>query len=269
MDMSIFEYQDYKAYLKKWIDLQPNQGRGILSRISEHLNLSGGMISHILNGDKHLSLESGNDLAAFLGLNEEEADYLILLIQYERAGTHSLRERLKRQVLNEQKRASQLGKKMKPTLKLSESLKSEFYSHWLYSGVRNMAACEQFGDVNSIAEHLKIPRSTVQRIVDFLVKNGLCTIKKGQLDVGPTVTHIGSQAPQVQKHHQNWRVHALTKMIDQDERNVFFTSPMSLSKDAAEAIRLKIPSFIEDVRDLVGPSKSEVVRCLNIDWFQY
>lgn len=55
----------------------------------------------------------------------------------------------------------------------------------------------------------------------------------------------------------------------QNENDLFFTSPMSLSKEAAEKIRQELPAFIEKISKIVIPSKSEVIRCLNIDWFEY
>ena len=58
-------------------------------------------------------------------------------------------------------------------------------------------------------------------------------------------------------------------MIDVDDKNLFFTAPMSLSHETVELIRQKIPAFIEEIIKLVRPSPSEVVHCLNIDWFEY
>jgi len=106
-------------------------------------------------------------------------------------------------------------------------------------------------------------------VIDFLLQNNLCVIKDGLLDVGPQQTHIGPTSPFVSKHHQNWRLHGISKMVETSERNLFFTSPMSLSRETADEIRPKILSFIEEIRKLIRPSPSEIVRCLNIDWFEY
>jgi len=49
----------------------------------------------------------------------------------------------------------------------------------------------------------------------------------------------------------------------------FFTETMALSLEAAQKIRLMLPGIIEQILSISGPSDSEAVRCLNIDWFEY
>lgn len=53
------------------------------------------------------------------------------------------------------------------------------------------------------------------------------------------------------------------------DKDIFFTSPMSLSKEAAAEIKNMIPSIIQNVMKIAGPSESETTYCLNIDWFEF
>lgn len=267
--MSIFDFNDYKTFVKDWIHAQPKKGRGILRRMSEELQISPTMLSHIFQGDKHLSIEVAHDISDFMGLGEDESDYFLLLVLYGKAGSHKLQERFKKKIKFEQKKANQIAQRMKADVELAENSKSVFYSSWIYSAVRNMTACPSFKDVDLIAAHLKVPRNVIQKTMDFLIQNHLCIIKDGKIDVGPQQTHINSDSPLVLKHHQNWRVQALSKMVDQNEKNLFFTSPMSMSRSTAEEIRPLILELIENVRKKIRPSPSEIVRCLAIDWFEY
>lgn len=100
-------------------------------------------------------------------------------------------------------------------------------------------------------------------------QNGLCGIAGGKLQVGTKRTHIDANSPLVAKHHQNWRLRTFEKMPLQRAEDLFFTFPMSLSADDAKNIRQYLPSVIEQIHKIVGPSPSEVVRCLNIDFFEY
>lgn len=267
--MSIYDFADYKAFVRTWIESQPKRGRGLLRRMAEHLKMSPTMLSHVFQGDKNLSIESVHDAAEFMALGDDEYDYLLLLVLFERAGSFASKQRFKKKIEAERKKADQIAKRMKADTELQETAKTVFYSSWIYSGIRNMTACPNFRSVDTIAEHLKLNRASVQRVIDFLVQNNLCIIKNGEIDIGPQQTHIGADSPLVSKHHQNWRLHGMTKLVETNERNLFFTSPMSLSRETAEAIRPRILSFIEDVRKQIRPSPSEIVRCLNIDWFEY
>jgi len=159
--MSIFDYTDYKAYVRDWIASQPKKGRGLIRRMAEHLKMSSTMLSHIFQGDKHLNLEAVSDLVEFMGIGEDEFEYLLLLVLYGRAGSFSLKERLKKKIKSEQKKADQIAKRMKADTELEDVAKTLFYSSWIYSGIRNMTACPSFKDVDQIASHLKLPRPLV------------------------------------------------------------------------------------------------------------
>lgn len=267
--MQIFEFTDYKEYLKEWIRAQPNGGHGLIRKIADHLRVSPTMMSHILNGDKDFSFEAANDLASFLGLDERECDFFLLLLSYAKAGSFSLRERYKAKIKFEQKKSAEVSKRMKPDQTLPEVAKTVFYSDWVYTGVRNMTACESFQNIDAIATHLNFPRAVVHRVLEFLLKNELCIEKDGKVLPGPRQTHVGHASPFVNRHHQNWRLKAFTQMTNAEEKNLFFTSPMSLSYEVAEIIRQRLPAYIEEIVNLVRPAPSETVRCLNIDWFEY
>lgn len=269
ISMDIYRFSDYKAYVQAWLESQPHQGRGLLSRIAEHIHVTPPMLSHVFKGDKHLSFEAANDLAEYLALKEDEVEYFMLLVHLARAGSFALKSRLERKVKEEQKKARTIANKVKADREVDEEGKVVFYSNWLYSAVRNMSACPDLNTVDLISSRLHLPRQTVQKVVDFLVEQGLCIAKKGELSVGPKQTHVPQTSPHVSRHHQNWRLQSMAKLVEPSAQNLFFTAPMSLSVEAADEIRAKIPKVIEEIREIVRPSDSEVVRCLNIDWFEY
>ena len=57
-------------------------------------------------------------------------------------------------------------------------------------------------------------------------------------------------------------------MIADDSKNVFYTGPGALSHEAAAQMQKMILNFIQEYHKVSGPSESETVRCLNIDWFE-
>ena len=87
--------------------------------------------------------------------------------------------------------------------------------------------------------------------------------------MGTKSIHIDKDSPFVNQHHSNWRQQSMLGMDHRRERDLFFTCPMSLSEEAYEGVYELIPNFIQQVMDIVGPSPSERVACLNIDLFDY
>jgi uncharacterized protein (TIGR02147 family) len=267
MLVSVFDFQDYREFLNAWIESQG--ARGIKGRLAQAANVSSTLISLVLKGDKHLTLEQAVEIGEFLGMSEQETDYFFLLVELGRAGTVKLRQKLKKKIREQQEESKKLAKRLRKDAELSEEQKATFYSSWLYSGTRILSALETHHDISSIAARLEVPPAVISRVLTFLVEAGLCKFEDGKLTYGPSYTHVAADSPYVIKHHQNWRVQGFRKMDLNDDRNLFYTCPMALSPEAAAQIRALLPKVIDEVLAIFKPSPSEEVYCFNIDWFSW
>ncbi len=266
---SIFEFTDYKRFVRSWLHNQPNKGRGFFTILAERLGTSNAAISQIFKDDRHLSPENAIELCELMSLSEDETYYFLQLLEYARAGSVKLQKKLfdkiKSQQLHQQKLVNILPKDMQ----LDDIAKSIFYSSWVYSGIRNLIATNKAQNLDELAQRMKLDKSKVQSIIQFLLDYQLLVKVGDKLVVGSQKTHLENTSPWVAKHHQNWRIKAIENMQNGREADLFYSAPMSLSKEVAEKIRQQIPEFIRQIIEDVGPSESEVVRCLNIDWFEY
>lgn len=267
--VSIFEYSSYRSYLQAWIESQGARAYGLKGKIAQALGISSSLLSQVLKEEKSLTPDQASDLSDFMALNELESEYLHLLVELARAGTPKYREKLSRKMRGLQQQSQKIGKRVPRNKELSDEQKAIYYSSWLYTGLRNLVAVPGMDQVQALSEHTKIEPQVIQRIIRFLVENGLCVEEKGKISYGPASTHVDRESPFVNKHHQNWRFQAIQHMERRRDRDVFFTSPMSLSKEVVEEVRKMIPNFIQSVMKVTGPSASETVACLNIDWFEY
>lgn len=267
--LSIFEFSSYREYLTDWITGQGTRSYGLKGKIAEALGVSSSLISQILKGEKTFTPDQTSDLADYMVLNDIEADYLHLLVEYDRAASHKYQDKLKRKIATLQEQSRKIGKRVPRSKELTDEQRAIYYSSWLFTGVRNLTAVPGKNDVAALADHLKVEPSAISRVLRFLLENGLCVEKGGVITYGPASTHVDKESPFVNKHHQNWRFQSILKMESKKDEDVFFTSPMSLSREAAEEIRRLLPTFIQNVMKISGPSPSEITACLNIDWFEY
>ncbi|MBX9766706.1 MAG: helix-turn-helix domain-containing protein, partial [Bdellovibrionales bacterium] len=95
---SIYDFTDYKKFVKSWLKNQPKEGHGQYRKFAESLGLSTVMVSQIFNGDKDLSLDHGYKLALYLGLTEAQTQFFLLLVQVARASSPDLKAHLQRQM---------------------------------------------------------------------------------------------------------------------------------------------------------------------------
>lgn len=267
--ISVYDFDDYKTYVNRYFESLPHGGHGEYRRLALHLNVSTTMVSQVFKGDKHLSLELGMEICNYLAFGEKETDFFLLLINYQRAGSYRLKQRLKAQVEKLQKDARKMEYRIKKYAELTPEDKAQFYSSWVYSATRLLTDLEKFPDIATIAEHLHLPRAQVSRIMDFLLEKQLVIKKEGRLKLGPARTWLGAGDALVSRHHQNWRLRGFQQMHNNDENDLFFTVPMTMSAELAETIRRELPTFLSSITDRVGPSEAEVSRCLSLDYFAF
>jgi uncharacterized protein (TIGR02147 family) len=269
VNMAIYQFDSYKTYLNQWVTSQSKGGHGEYRRLALALKVSTTLISQVFKGDKNLSMEMAAEVCDYLNLNEEEADYFLLLVEYEKAGSTKLRGKLKRQIVGIQEKAKKVENRIKKDIELTDEAKAVFYSSWMYSAVRIISALEQYNDVASISERLHIDRNHVQKIVDFLVQHQLCSIENRKIRVGKTKTFLEKGSPFAVRSHQNWRMLGFQKMTTTNDDHFFFTAPMAVSRKVMGQVRQELPDLIERVYKIAGPSDSEVPCCLSIDWFDF
>ena len=245
----------------------PNKGYGQMSLLARFLGVHSTLVSQIFKEHKDLTTDQAASVADFFSLGEMEAEYFVLLVQIDRAGTPTAKALYKKQLQRIKEQAQTLSRRVKSEAKLNEEHRAIFYSDWAYSSVRQSVAIPGNRDINSISEYLGISRKKIQFALDFLLKTGLCKIEKGELKVGPASTHLESTSPWVRTHHSNWRQRAIQSLDSSQIENLHYTSPLTISKKDSELVREKIIQFIEQTNSIVDPSLSEELFCLNIDWF--
>jgi hypothetical protein len=132
-----------------------------------------------------------------------------------------------------------------------------------------LTATPNMHTATQIASRLSISPELTLRVLDFLLENGLCIKTETGISYGPGHTHIGVESPHTNRHHQNWRHRAINQMSLKNSRDLFYTAPVSLSEEDAERVRNEILKSIESILKIIRPSRSEVVRCLCLDFFEY
>lgn len=265
--MKIFEFTDYKEFVRFRIEAMPNKGRGQFRQLAEALRMHTTLVSQVFNGDRNLTLEQACELSQFWGLNELETEMMLALVQYERAGTDLLKQALQLQIESIRNKADQLVHRLPKDKELSEQDQAIFYSNWYYSGIRLLTSVPSLRSIDALAEHLNLPKPLVSRVVSFLLETGLCVEKNGEITMGPQRTHLSSESPLITRHHMNWRVKEIEKVDTLDPKELMFTAPMSISHKDSRKVRKAILNFADEISDIVSKTKPEKLSCLNVSWF--
>ncbi len=264
----LFESDDYRSYLHQYLESLPSQGYGQLAKIARALSLNPSTITLVLQGQKDFTSEQANDLCEYLEMTDLESDYFMTLVSLSRAGKPNLQARLQKQLSKIRERSKEVRSRIPEQVELDDDAKAAFYSQWYFSGVRLLTSIDQTHSPEAIAQRLQLPRSTVKRVLEFLVSTGLCVEKNGEFHLGPQSTHLGPESPHLSRHHQNWRLKSIEKSDRISKNELMFTCPASISKADFPEVRKVLMNTIEDCFKIIKPSPCEELACLNIDWFK-
>ncbi len=267
MKKSIFEYNNYKNYLNQWIQSSLRK-RGERTRMAEALRCHTAYISQVLNGNADFSLEQGDILNNHLGHSSEESHFFLLLIQYSRSGTSSLKEYFKKQMHQILESRLILKNRVKADRTLSNEDQMLFYSSWHYGAIHILISIPHFQNREAIAKALNLPIEKVAEILTFLERIGLATNEGTVWKVGSTNVFLGSNSPMINRHHTNWRMKAISSLDIADPENMHFSAPISISKEDFIKVREIFVESINRAREIVRPSKDEVAACYCIDLFK-
>jgi len=264
----VFEFSNYREYLKKRLKDMPNSGYGKMSELSRFIGVHTTLISQILKGHKDLTTDQAILACEFFGLNSLECEYFVLLVNYDRAGNQSAKRFYKNKIQKIKEQSQNISERVTADLKLTDEQRAVFYSDWAYSAIRQSVAIPNVNSIEEISRYLDLPMEKVNSYLNFLLQTGLCKLVGKKITVGPSSTHVEASSPWVNVHHANWRNRAIHSLNFTDLSDLHYTSPVTLSASDGELIKEKLIQIIEDVRSIVDPSPSEKMYCLNLDWFR-
>lgn len=268
IQVRLYNYDNYKDFVNDWIRNQANAGRGRYLEISKFLNIHTTLTSQIFKGDRDLNHDQGFQLCSFLGFNQLETEYFLLLISLNKAANFKLVEFYKNKIEALQIELSGMKNRIKKNVSLGQEQKALFYSNWFYSAIRLSTSLDHINSKEDISTYLKIPLKTVSPIVDFLLSVSLLNEENDMLTVGPTVTHLGPDSPLISNHHGNWRIKAMERHSDLKPEEFCFSAPLTINQKDAAKVKEILKESIEKISEIVQDSDDiDSLFCVNLDWF--
>jgi uncharacterized protein (TIGR02147 family) len=262
----VLDFRDYKAFLLQ--TLEQTQKRGARSELARTLQCQPGYVSRVLSGDAHFSLEQADAVNRFLGHNEEESQYFILLVEHARAGTSTLRAHFLKQIEQAQERHLNLKNRFKIQNRLSSEDQTVYFSHWHFAAIHAFLSVPAFKTKEAIAKQLYLPLKRVSEVIDYLMRVGLIELRDGKYVSGAARLHLGNDSPVIAKHHINWRLQAIQSLERDTGEDLHYSSVVSLSAADVLEIKRQIVKTIESIKGVVRDSKEETVACFSLDFFR-
>ena len=262
--MSIFDYDNYKEYIKFALS-----SRGRKTLLASHLNCQSGFISQVLNGPANFSLEHSLAISEFLGHDQEETNFFMSLVHAERAGSFKLREYYKRKVVDIRNEMQKIKNRIRVKESLNYQDQMRYYGHWYYSAIHILTSIPQYQNKEAICHKLNLPQSLVSECLNFLLENGLIQQKNtGEYYIANTRIHLDKNSDMIAKHHCNWRIEAMKSLEKSWQDNLHYSSVISLSKSDVQKIKNILLEALEQGEKILSDSPEEEIYSLCLDFFE-
>lgn len=265
--MNLFEVDNYKTALNSIIQDKRKSQKALSRKLAKHLNVHPSMISQVLTGNKDFSEEQIILVCEFLGLPPLESEYLLVSLQFERAGSYKLKEYFQTLRNEIRKKAFQVSERVHKNRVLTDAEKAIFYSSWMYPTIHLLTTLNQKPRFEEICERFDISPGKVREILDFLISLEMIVETNGTFSSGAVSTHLEKKSPHLIKHHTNWRLKAIQYAETLSDQELMYSANISISRKDFELLREEFMRMIQKLVTTVKDSPAEDIAHFNLDFF--
>ena len=264
-DPNIFEYDNYRKYLKDYYEAKKAQKQSFSYRaFSKKAGFnSPNFLKLVMEGKRNLSHDSIEKCIDALALRKEEAGFYKNLVQFNQAKTVEQKHQFAKEIIR-----SKVYKKLKP---LSQA-QYQYWSRWYNIVIREMVALECFKeDPEWIANHLvpKITTDEAKNSLKQLLKIGVIKRNdKGKLIQAQTDVTAGDEVvvSSMGQFHQEM-IEKAKESIDRfkGKHRQISSITCGLSEKSAEKLKQMINKFRKDIIDLSNRER-EATRVYQVNF---
>lgn len=267
--INVFSYKDVRLFLIDYLENQKKFSSAVKTNLAKALKCQPAYLSKILKDQAYLSPEQANLCCHFFDFTENETHYFMLMNMENRAGTQTLKNYYKKQMIHIVDARKKIENRVTVSNQLKNKDKITYYSSWEYAAIHVLVSIPGFQNLEKISDTLLVPRPRCSKILEDLEQMGLISIINEKFVPTNQKIHIGSSSLLSFQHHANWRIQAIQKMKNGNDRNLNYTSIISYSEKDTEIIREKLLKTIDEIRKIVSASKEEKIGFYTIDFMDF
>ena len=267
--MDIFRFTDYRKFIVAYIEAQPKMGRGQRAAIATAVNVKSGYVTQVLAGKAHFSQDQIHDLSEYLNFSDVEKDYFLLLLDYARVGSQSLKKYYKKKIRAFQNSNLSLRKQHKIPDSLSEKDTDLYFLRSDYRLVHLLLTVPHINSKKDLILKTKMPPEKVNEILDFLLSSKLISQNRsGNYECNEISIHLPEDASVIFSFHTQSRLKALNSLSQKGEFDFHYSSNMSISKEDFIIIKQCLVDAINRNKETIKKSDAEIICGFCLDFFE-
>lgn len=262
-ELHLFDFDNYKTFLNH----RCHSERGIKTALATAIGCQSAYISQVLNDNAQLSLEQADQANYFFKHSDKEAQYFMLLVQMERAGTKSLKKYFEQQLSEFVEHQLSYLKRHDLKSKLDDKDKAIYYSSWEYTTLHMAVTIPRLQKKETLMMAFAISEARFNKCVEFLLETGLIIQHGDQYRPGPAEVYLEKASPFVRQLHLNNRSQALASLDRERAEDAHYSAVITLSGKDVIKVKKIINEALADIVNLAKDSSEEQICGLSFDFF--
>lgn len=271
--MSIYSHWSYREFLAGECRAQKSRRPGFtLQKLAGRAAIQPPYLTNVFKERAHLSLDQAHAVGEALGLAEDELDYLLLLVDWERAahGPRKTKLKAKLEALRREKLKSK-AHLQKEILQAGDAHETRFFLNPYYKLLNAFLGVERFAkDPGRIAAALNLAPRQVERWLKDLVEMGFARATPKGFEKLKRNFHLPKESPLCLP-HQNLlaQIAARQQQGLPDDEKYNFAVTFSADPETRERIQREFLKFLKTTEGLVKDAPAREVYGLSFDLFRW
>lgn len=270
--MNMFTENDYRTIIRRCIEeRKKTEPTYNFQELAKKMRIQKAYLSRVISGKAHFSSDQLFLACQFLNFNEEEKEYLFLLLEIAKSGLEDRKKQLMKKIDSFQVKYLVTKKFLSEKTFSGSSLDFiDYYLNPLNQIVHICLSINRFrADLKQIAKELHVPLDKIIFSVHQLEKMGI--IEKTKND--QYVNRIKNlHLPKDSKIYQSWlnqiRFFGLMQSHHISQDNKYnFTAIFSGNSILRKKIQIKLLEFIKEIEPTIKDSRPSGIYQLNLDVF--
>lgn len=267
MAVSVYRYLNYKDFIEDQVkDL--GEPWGYWGKLAQAISCQPAYLSRCLKDKTNLTVDQILSLARFWSLSNSETEYLIAMLEMERAATKESKSYFLKKLEHLQQEHENLKKLVKRESLESIQDQSLYYSSWLWMALHFASSVEAYQTAAQMSQRFNVPTGQVLYILEKLSFLGLVSKDGDRWIFNSGEFHLDKKSPLIPAHHQNWRNRAIADAQNPQSDGLHYSAVYTLSEKDFVRLKEEILQWISTSNKIVADSKEEEVTCFNLDFFR-
>ena len=272
--MNIFEENDYREIIRKGLkERLVCESPATFQALAAHLNIPRSYLSKVMHGNADLSGDQMFKLCAFFHFNDEESEYMHLLLEAERTGLKDRRLGLKQKLKSMRtKHLDTAAHLASPSVfEFSSADMSDYYLDPFVQLVHVALSVPRYQrDLLRLAHDIKAPHTKVLGALEILERMQLITRAGSLVKVLTDSLHLPRQSNMYRAWHNQVKMRGLNRLSELNEDQAYsYAVVFSATDEVRIEIQQRFLKVLKGIEKVAREAPAENVFQMGFELFSW